>query len=176
MDTIAEFIDPALALAWQTLRLQFQLGDALQINFLLCTTISQHWHEGGHWHWRWHEGGHWHWRIHFKGKRPQEPLDYVGRTNTWEDLGEPVAEQTPSQLWGCYSKSIHYGCDAIFERTSAKLITKYHCMKRRDQQLEDEEALIVQYQHGQKQCCSRSTRGKLRRPKREGLVYKSVGT
>jgi hypothetical protein len=42
VDTIAEFIDPALALAWQTLRFQFQLGDALQINLLLCTTISQH--------------------------------------------------------------------------------------------------------------------------------------
>ncbi len=76
VDTIAEFIDPALALAWQTLRLQFQLGDALQINLLLCTTISQHWHEGGHWHWR----------IHFKGKRPQEPL--------WLLLGEPIPERT----------------------------------------------------------------------------------
>jgi hypothetical protein len=48
VDTIAEFIDPALGLAWQTLSLQFQLGDASQINFLLCTTIAQHGHEGGH--------------------------------------------------------------------------------------------------------------------------------
>lgn len=95
--------------------IQFHPGDASQIN-LLCTTIAQHWHEGGHWHWR----------KNLKGKRPQEPLGYVGRTNTWE----PVAEQTPSQLWGCYSKSIHYGCDAIFERTSAKLITKYHIVWR----------------------------------------------
>jgi hypothetical protein len=42
-----------------------------------------------------------------------------------------LLNKLPHSYEDVYSKSIHYGCDAIFERTSTKLITKYHCMKKR---------------------------------------------
>jgi hypothetical protein len=50
-------------------------------------------------------------------------------------LGEPIPERTlvnlllnklPHSYEDVIQKSIHYGCDAIFGRTSAKLINKFH--------------------------------------------------
>jgi hypothetical protein len=172
VDTIAEFIDPALALACKHWGFNFSREmhhkfKNSQINLLLCTTIAQHRHEGGHWHWR----------IDFKGKRPQEPLGYVGRTNYLRGSWWTCCWTNSLTVMRMFIQNLST-MDAMpslrGQAPSWSLSTIV--WRRGDQQLKDEEDTHCAISTWPKQCCPRSTRGKLRRPKREGLVYKSVGT
>ena len=131
-DTIAAFIDPALA--WQALKNAYQSGDQSQVLTLTSQLHSIKLSEGG------------------------SVEDYIKKTreirNRLTSMGETISDKTMIQIvlngLPCsYVNTIqtltHLNVDRSFEQVSSSLLTESHRRKHRAQQLGDDEALAATF-------------------------------
>ena len=133
IDLIAEHSDPAVA--WKTLKDQFNSGDQSQILTLMGQLQLLKLNEGGNIE-----------DYIRKARKLKNQLSSMGERLSDRNVNQIVLNELPRSYESTIQTLTHLDANMSFEKLSASLLFESHRHKHRDQLLGDEEALAASHQ------------------------------